>query len=416
MDCLHWVKERCAARKQRPKTPANRALLAAPLSRDSGQRFAFIDGLRGLAALSVAAYHIYHYGPLAKAAATITPRFLDVALRHGWMGVQIFFVISGFVIAYTLRSARITPGFLGSFALRRSLRLDPPYWATILVVLSLYTVTSVWFDVGDPLMEEAPTWNQLVAHLFYMQNVLGYSNLSVGFWTLCIEVQFYLLFALMLGFAQRLTAHCSDRADGAHWLPLLVTFAPLGLASLFAFSLDRENTDWVTHFFAFFLLGAMAWWTCEGRMPKLAFWAFVAAIVLRQRISPTLDMTVALVAGIFIYGMVSRGAAVRRWVGERPLKIGWLLRLGTISYSLYLIHYPVSWIITTLGYELTGDAALPAVCWLLLSLAASIGVAQALHLAVEAPAMRFARRFKGLGGRKTIAGAPLPVRFAQSVR
>ena len=45
-----------------------------------GQRFAFIDALRGIAALGVAAYHIYHYGPLAKAAATVTPKFLDVAV------------------------------------------------------------------------------------------------------------------------------------------------------------------------------------------------------------------------------------------------------------------------------------------------------------------------------------------------
>src|SRR5260221_5376724 len=83
----------------------------SPASGAAGQRFAFIDALRGIAALGVAAYHIYHYGPLPKAAAAVTPKFLDVALHHGWMGVQIFFVISGVVIAYALRSAPITPGF-----------------------------------------------------------------------------------------------------------------------------------------------------------------------------------------------------------------------------------------------------------------------------------------------------------------
>ncbi len=373
-----------------------------------GERFAFVDALRGLAALSVAAYHIYRYGPVAKAAASITPAFLDVPLRHGWMGVQIFFVISGFVIAYTLRSARITPGYLGNFALRRSLRLDPPYWFTILFVIGLYTITTSLFDIEDGLMSQAPTWDQLVAHVFYLQNVLGYTNLSVGFWTLCIEVQFYLLFALTLGFAQRLTAHCSDRAQGAHWLPLLLCFAPLGLMSLFSFSLDGENTDWIIHFFAFFFLGAMVWWTVEGRMPKLAFWALVATILVRQWISPTLDMTVALLIGVAIYLVIRSGRS--------ELRVGWLQRLGTISYSLYLIHYPISWIITTLGYELTGDAPLPAVGWLLLSLAASIGIANALHLAIEAPAMRFARRFKGWGTRPggvTPIAVPLFAKAAQ---
>ena len=358
------------------------------------------DALRGIAALGVAAYHIYHYGPLRGPASTLVPKFLDSLLRHGWVGVQMFFVISGFVIAYSLRGARITPRYLGNFALRRSLRLDPPYWFTMFFVLGLFALTNALFDIRAGLIEEFPTWDRVVAHLFYLQNVLGYDNISVGFWTLCIEVQFYLLFAVLLGFAQRLTAHCTARVEGAHWLALTVVFAPLALASLFGWSLDRDNTDWVTHFLAFFLLGALAWWTVERRTPGWLFWGFVGAILVRQQFHETLDMRVALVVGVSIYGVVVTGRA-QRW-----LNLPWLLRLGKISYSLYLIHYPVSWIITTLGYELTGDAALPALCWLVLSLAASVGVAEALHLAIEGPAMRFARRFKGIGSaRPAIEGA-----------
>jgi peptidoglycan/LPS O-acetylase OafA/YrhL len=366
----------------------------------NGQRFAFVDALRGIAALGVAAFHIYHYGPLPELAATVVPKPLDFMLHHGWAGVQMFFVISGFVIAYTLRGARITPSYLGNFALRRSLRLDPPYWFTIAFVIGLYAITSSLFDIDDGLMDDAPTWDQVLAHVFYLQNILGYQNLSAGFWTLCIEVQFYILFAVLLGFAQRLTAHCSDRAEGAHWLPLILTFAPLAVASLFWFSLDRDNTDWIVHFFAFFFLGALAWWTLEGRTPKLAFWAFVAAILVRQQIAWTLDMRVALITGVAIYGVIQTGRS-QRW-----LNFGWLQRLGKISYSLYLIHYPISWIITTLGYELTGDSAVAAAFWLLLSLAASIGVAHALHLAIEGPAIRFARRLKRFGGQTAIAAAP----------
>jgi peptidoglycan/LPS O-acetylase OafA/YrhL len=367
------------------------------------RRFGFVDALRGIAALSVAAYHIDRYGPLPGAAAGVVPKFINSALHHGWVGVQMFFVISGFVIAYTLRGVRITPSSLGNFALRRSLRLDPPYWVTMLFVIGLCVLTTSLFDIENGLMDEAPTWDQVLAHLFYLQNILGYHNLSAGFWTLCIEVQFYLLFALLLGFAQRLTAHCSDRADGAHWLPLLLTYAPLAIASLFWFSHDQDNTDWVVHFFAFFFFGAMAWWTLEGRMPKPAFWAFAGAILIRQWIHGTFDMWVALATGLAIYAVISTGRS------DRWLRWRWLQRLGLISYSLYLIHYPVSWIITTLGYELTGTAPVAAVFWLVLSLAASIGVANALYAAVELPAIRFARRFGGASADRRRAGTSLPI-------
>ena len=63
----------------------------------------------------------------------MVPAPLETALKLGFVGVDIFFVLSGFVIAYSVREARITPRFLGRFALRRSIRLDPPYWITIAI-------------------------------------------------------------------------------------------------------------------------------------------------------------------------------------------------------------------------------------------------------------------------------------------
>ena len=205
--------------RERDSAPAATVSRSLPLQGANSQqlgtrRFAFVDSLRGIAALSVAAYHIDRYGPLPGAASSVIPKFINSTLHHGWVGVQMFFVISGFVIAYTLRGMRVTPSSLGNFALRRSLRLDPPYWVTMLFVVGLYVLTTSLFNVEDGLMDQAPTWDQVLAHLCYMQNILGYHNLSAGFWTLCIEVQFYILFAVLLGFAQRLTAHCSERAKG----------------------------------------------------------------------------------------------------------------------------------------------------------------------------------------------------------
>lgn len=359
-------------------------------------RFAFIDALRGLAALGVASYHIYRYGPLPRSASAVAPKLLGVVMRHGWMGVQVFFVISGFVIAYVLRNAKIDGGYLRTFAIRRALRLGPPYWCTILLVIALYALTNALFIIEPTLLNDYPSWNQIAAHVFYLQNVLGYENISVGFWTLCIEMQFYLLFALMLGFAQWLAARSEAKLpaakfQGKTWLPattLLVVFAPLAVVSLFSLSLNSENTDWAPHFFAFFFLGATIWWTMSGRLPHWVFWAFVAAAVYRQHLHWTLDMNVALAAAVTIY-VVGRLGHLGDWLNFR-----WLQHLGRISYSLYLIHYPVSWIVGSAGFALTGDAAIPAAVWLLLGLAASLATAHLMYVAIELPAIRLAHRYK----------------------
>jgi len=380
---------------------------SAPMLSADGKRFTFIDALRGLAALGVAAYHIdrANYGPLPGAASPIIPAALNTVLHHGWMGVQIFFVISGFVIAYALRGARITPTYYRNFAIARSLRLDPPYWFTIFFVIALHALTNSLFSIGSPLMDDFPSAARFVSHFFYLQNVLGFDNISVGFWTLCIEMQFYLLFALLLGLAQSLAARLIERRgvrpETADRWSLAALFAPVALASLFSFSLNPDNTIWVIHYFAFFALGAVTWWTLEGRIPKAAFWAYFAAIVLRQTLHWTDDMAVALIAGTAIY-TVGRLGHLHDW-----LSAGWLQRLGRISYSLYLIHYPVSWIVTTVGYQLTGDAAAPAAIWMLLGLAASIGAADVLNRMVEMPALRLSRRFKEFAAEGGLSWAAL---------
>lgn len=351
------------------------------------QRFTFIDALRGLAALGVAVYHINRYGPLVEPADQLIPSPIRVIAEHGWMGVQVFFVISGFVIAYSLRNARITPRFLGNYVLRRAIRLDPPYWATICCVLLLNAVTFLVEDVPPP-MDAFPTWPQFITHFFYLQNVLSYGNLSVGFWTLCIEVQFYILVILLLGLAQRLPWGSRRDPQGMPAVNLLIAFAPLALLSLFHFSMTDGYEDWIIRFFSMFFAGALAWWTLDGRVPHVIFWAFIAAMGFRLTLDWTTDIAVAAIAATAIY-TVGRMGRLGTW-----LNASWLQYLGRISYSLYLIHFPVAHIVTHFGYRCTGDEPVPALLWTILAVVASLGAAHLLYLYVEAPSVRFAARFK----------------------
>src|SRR5262245_44222872 len=96
-------------------------------------RFVFIDGLRGIAALSVVLYHFNE--AVIRQSARWVPHVVEAVLHRGFLGVEIFFVISGFVIAFSVRDGNYTPGYLFRFCLRRSIRLDPPYWATIALEL-----------------------------------------------------------------------------------------------------------------------------------------------------------------------------------------------------------------------------------------------------------------------------------------
>src|SRR5579872_3761860 len=208
-------------------------------------RSTYIDALRGIAALGVACYHIARYEPGDQPARELIPGFVQAAFDYGWIGVQVFFVISGFVIAYSLRAAHVTPRFFANYALRRSIRLDPPYWTTILFVLLLHAVLHLHLGFDSPLdvptrLEPELSWKLVGSHLLYLQNILGYDNLSAGFWTLCIEVQFYLLYVTGFGIAQRFPARNKRTpADAGSWA-LLGLFGPLALMSLFVWNCGFE--------------------------------------------------------------------------------------------------------------------------------------------------------------------------------
>ncbi|MGE5195108.1 MAG: acyltransferase family protein [Deltaproteobacteria bacterium] len=382
-------------------------------------RSTFIDALRGVAAFSVACYHITRYGPLPEPAREFIPGLLQGWFDHGWMGVQVFFVISGFVIAYSVRNARVTPGYLGNYALRRSIRLDPPYWTTILFVLLLHAILYLHLGFDSPLdvpsrLEPALSWQLLAAHVLYLQNILRYDNLSAGFWTLCIEVQFYLLYVAGQGIAQRFPYRGRRVPADASPIGLLAVFAPLALASLFIwnngfppgenpwwnwFVAGPSGDMWITRFFCMFFLGASAWWALDGRIPAAIFGIYAAALAGRivwqgQTHGWGGDLTIglcaALAAGVSTY-LAGRLGRLGTW-----LNFGFLQYLGQISYSLYLIHFPMSHVVTTLGTQVSGTSPSPAVAtlWLGLALAASLVAAHVLYIFVEAPSVRFAARFK----------------------
>lgn len=93
-----------------------------------------LDGLRAFAILLVIAYHVWDYR-----GANPVGRAMNVLVREGWVGVDVFFALSGFLITRILRASRASPRYFRSFYIRRSLRIFPLYYA----VLALLTVVGV---------------------------------------------------------------------------------------------------------------------------------------------------------------------------------------------------------------------------------------------------------------------------------
>lgn len=281
-----------------------------------GSRVESLDALRGLAALAVCWFHVSHSGKLLPAG------WLADWSAHGDLGVAVFFVISGFVIPWALRRESPSLSNYPKFLAKRLIRLHPPYIAAVLGAIFLNWISIQVPGYRGPWGEEylPNAMRSSGLDLLYLNAFFGQNWVLLVAWTLAIEVQFYLLAGLAApGFAAR-----------SHW-KIIGGFAT-ALASAWVF----PSHDLIFHYLPIFALGWAAAWlgiNPNSRMPWLA-----AAMALTSITYHYEWMTAATAAGTFL--------TIIFW-STRPHSA--LLWLGTISYSLYLVHVPVGSRITNLA-------------------------------------------------------------------
>jgi peptidoglycan/LPS O-acetylase OafA/YrhL len=351
------------------------------MSPNSSRRLIFLDGLRGIAAMWVVLFHFHEDGRIA-ALQTALPGWLNTSLfTAGHFGVPIFFVLSGFVIAYAIGDDHVDRRYFGRFALRRLIRLDLPYWASIAITLG-YAVVKMKLrpSAADvPL----PTSGQIIAHLFYLQDFLHIPNINWVYWTLCFEVQFYLLFCALLGIAYALQQHAGDQRPKQ--LVFLVA-AVVSIAWPLIPALHLPGLA-LTRFYGF-LLGTFACWTLRGTLTAQWFALYallVGAVGIRTRDSFAAACLVA-VAAILLAG---RRGALESW-----LRFRWLQFLGRISYSLYLLHIPVSGAVYFVLGRFMASSSSGSLVAMLLAIAANCLAAQLFWWCVERPSTALSRRVR----------------------
>jgi peptidoglycan/LPS O-acetylase OafA/YrhL len=356
------------------------------------ERYDTIDALRGIAALSVVFWHWqWFYCPRD---ATIcpagdTPILNDPSIQpffwliqpvygHGWLAVDLFFSISGFVFFYLYVDA-ISTKQVGAwtFFVNRFSRLYPLHLATLLIVTALQMLYFMRngaffiFNVNDPK--------------HFMMQLLLASNWSRSpysfngpIWSVSIEVLLYGIFFIVV----------RTRLTHPVILTLIVLAGPL---------IMREHYFLGQGIFSFFAGGLSfhiaGQWRAKRRLdPLLAF--CTASVVMGATLievgSPTDNFVVIIVFPAIILALSINETRLR------PI-MGFLRGVGMMSYSLYLIHFPLalSFVTAASYFDLSLDPSSPS---LLLSFLASLFVLSALTFRFfEMPMQRFLRRIIGVG-------------------
>ena len=357
-----------------------------PAEATQRRHFGFIDVFRGLAASVIAAHHILIYGPMSDPGETLLPGLIAALRSQGRYAVQVFFVVSAFVTAYSLGHAVIGSAGFARFALRRYLRLGLPYLAIVVGVLVLENFTPASF-AAFPLAEP-DGWKHVLAQAVFLQDILGYGNVSAGLWYVSIDFQFGILYYLLLWLHARLTRVPKLSTPRRGLSILLLLFVPLAVSSVFFWNTDPAHDVAVHYYIGSLFIGVLVSWSLTGRVPRWTVWLYAGSVVLGLAFQWRERLAVALTAGLLIDWLARRGVELRWWVWY-PFRA-----LGRISYSFFLVHYPTHWVVSGLYERVANQSPAASLLWCSVSFLTSLLVAILFYYTVERPSLQLAALFR----------------------
>jgi peptidoglycan/LPS O-acetylase OafA/YrhL len=345
--------------------------------RTGATQFGLINLLKAGAAQLIVLHHLAFYGPMADQARPLMPALIDWLDEYGRIAVQVFLVVGGFLAAKSL-SPQAHPGIGNPFGTiwRRYIRLALPFMVAMLLAVGASALAGQWMTHDS--ISAPPTLSQLSAHLLLMHDVLGYEALSAGAWYVAIDFQLYALVTLLLWGV----GHIAGPRFRAWLIPILIALSVS--ISLLYFNRDADWDVWAPYFFGSYGLGMLAWWASDPARRPAEVALLLAMIVVPTLLALAMDfrsrIAVALVIAcvLFLFGRV-------KLAGYRSQ--GWALvnRLATMSFSVFLVHFPVCLVVNAAFTRFVSDQAHEQAFGMLVAWMASLAAGAVFYRWVEAP-------------------------------
>lgn len=260
------------------------------------------------------------------------------------------------VVGYSWRDAH-------RYLARRILRLDPPYFATVFIVLALTYLGTRAGLRQEPFVVD---WSQLASHIAYLTAIVHERWYNPVFWTLAIEFQFYLVLGFLFPFI-------ASRHRAPRWIAMMLCLA----AFLPMFQAGQKV--WMTEYLPLFMLGFLLFQAHAGIIGRRELWIWAV---------PLLAVTASYTYILALLSFVAFGVMLEDRYRNAVTEF-----LGRISYSLYLIHMPLGIPFERIAMRFA-DSDLQRCFVALAGAVFCIGVAWIFYRLVERPSIALARRVK----------------------
>lgn len=330
-------------------------------SQSGADRIEGLDVLRGYSAFGV---FLFHCIVLIPSLSNLT--IFGSLASHGWKGVWVFYVISGFVIPYSISHQPDQMRLAKNFLLRRLIRIQPSFLAALALAVLIHGVL-----LGNP---EYLNISAIAINSFYAAPFTNHTWILSISWTLGVEAQFYICIAFSYPYLTSNTPAIRRTS--------LAVFICLFLASK---TLPEYHWCLLPTWTPFFATGLIVFLTRTGKITTKEFiFITIITILLLLNTWTKWFTLIAFLSGLFIFTLPT----------NRKLKMpGYFL--GKISYSFYLVHMPIMIAVKHYWIEPMNLASRHPFLSILLFFTSVIVVAVPFYILVEKPSIAWSRRLRG---------------------
>ncbi len=284
-------------------------------------------------------------------------------------------------MAYTVESKYVDSSFSVKFMLRRLLRLTPPYYFAIIFAIAFLLLKK--FATHEAV--DLPSRYDFFMHLVYLQELFRVHEINTIFWTLCVEVQFYFIFILLV----LLCDYFSKKFRLSNGRTLI--FTVIGLFSLpWAFNPELP-IFWIGGFIKYwysFMAGALVCWSIKdcSKVRGCFVVIYILLIVIAGLITQQkFVFTAGVTASLLLFAGVNNH--MNSWLNWK-----WLQKVGLISYSLYLLHNPVTGATANILHKILHQGIITDILVTFSTIAASLVSAWVMYKFIEMPSIRFSHK------------------------
>ncbi len=320
-----------------------------------------IVAMRGFAALSVVWFHITRYPT-----DFLNEGILRSSGMYGRLGVEIFFIISGFIIPWSLYHANYKINNIIHFIAKRIIRICPTYFFVLAigVLINYITTLTPWYHGTGFKID----YFGIFLHILFLKDFFSNHNwINPVFWTLAIEVQYYVLIAITFSLVS-----CLKRRIRIMTLLMLSLsyFIPIG------------NGNIVINYIPFFLIGIVLFQKKIEIISNKELWLLLFILLILTIRYDDFGIVVTIIACISSICILyfSFETKISKYFGE-------------ISYSLYLVHFPISMcVLKYMAIFIRND--FEKAMAVIISLIISVGIASLIYIFIEKPSMGWSKRIK----------------------